>query len=521
MGIFHKKDKNLSPSGFFTAEMTPSEEKDERTAMRRSSQDDHNRHSTSSAASAGTTDRAEAATEARSHPGAGPAPVSPTSGEVKPNLRDAAAAAAATASGTNSGAHDPALAREAEQDRLDKSRRHDEGTGGLAGAAAGAGAGGALASAAAARHHEHANTDTSATPLSGSTGPERSLATEGAESGLREVKEASMPPHGHHAQPAQDAALSPEDAALAEHDHKYLQPVVHERRHVHEVEEVERVRTVDRHVHHVQTHVQPLIDERHLEEVLSYREVPITHVEERHANSAEEAALLARLNAQSISTYTVVPHDRVKVDRGETHVTENVVHHYHTIVQPVWQRDLHEFYRLNSTFTPQTMIHPNGQPLSPSAMPASPPQTFQTVAHPAGAPIVPGGPSMTGIPAAREGHKLVPDTRREVGGEATKYEVEFINREPIFAATHRAGTGIVPAGQTGMMASANPQRSDSVRTAGVGSSSVPSTLLGSRDTHGTHGTHGVPGTHGTHGTRGAHEAGLESGVRNMNIGSAR
>jgi hypothetical protein len=121
-----------------------------------------------------------------------------------------------------------------------------------------------------------------------------------------------------------------------------MRSLTDERRHIHEVEEVERVRTVDRHVHHVQTHVQPLVDERHLEEVLSYREVPVTHIEERHANSAEEEALLKRLNAQSISTYTVVPHDRVKVDRGETVVTENVIHHYHTIVQPVWQRDLHE-----------------------------------------------------------------------------------------------------------------------------------------------------------------------------------
>lgn len=327
------------------------------------------------------------------------------------------------------------------------------------------------------------------------------------------------------------------------------------------------MRTVDRHVHHVQTHVQPLVDERHLEEVLSYREVPVTHVEERHANSAEEAALLARLNAQSISTYTVVPHDRVKVDRGETHVTENVIHHYHTIVQPVWQRDLHELYvplppprspelplrlpreahssfrlsvrtlgsyRLNSTFTPETMIQPNGQPLSPSAMPASPPHTFQTVAHPAGAPIVPGGPSMTGVPPAREGHKLVPDTRREVGGEATKYEVEFVNREPIFAATHRpVGAQVAPAGQTGMLASANPQRTDSVRTAGVGSSAAPSTVHGSQATHGTdgtrgpHGVHGILGNHGnhgpqgSHGTHGPHDAGLESGVRDMNIGSAR
>ncbi|GAA5990579.1 hypothetical protein JCM10908_003140 [Rhodotorula pacifica] len=527
MGLFNKKDKNLSPSGFFTAEMTPSEEKDERSALRRSSVDNDNnekRNSTASSSSAaaatGTAGRTSTDRTGVAHPGAGPARVDPASNAVKPNLHDAeVAGAAGTHHHHGDRTHeDSVLAREAEQDRHDKSSN-------LAGVGAGGAAAAAAAAATASHHHNTHNRDSSGftsagEPLTATTGnnAERSLLSEGAASGHPSVKEAAMPPHGHHAQPAADAALSQEEAAAAEHDHKYLQPVIHERRHVHEVEEVERVRTVDRHVHHVQTHVQPLLDERHLEEVHSYREVPVTHVEERHANSPEEAALLARLNAQSISTYTVVPHDRVKVYRGETHVTENVIHHYHTIVQPVWQRDLHEFYRLNSNFTPQTMIHPNGQPLSASAFPSAPPQNFQTVSHPAGAPIVPGGPSMTGVPPASEGHKLIPDTRREVGGEATKYEVEFINREPIFASTHRAP---LPAGQTGMVGSANPNRSGSVRTAGAGSSAVSSALHGAHGTHGTHGTHDTLATHGTHGAHGTEGAGLEPGVRNLNIGSAR
>lgn len=100
-----------------------------------------------------------------------------------------------------------------------------------------------------------------------------------------------------------------------------------ERRHIHEVEEVERHRVVDRHVHHVQHHVQPLLDERHLEVVHSFREVPVTHVEENHASTDEDRRLLARLNAQSVSSYTVVPHERTRIDKGETQVTENVVHH--------------------------------------------------------------------------------------------------------------------------------------------------------------------------------------------------
>lgn len=228
MGLFHKKDKNLSPSGFFTAEMTPSEEKDERTAMR--SHDDAKRASTSSATSTERTPAA-ATREQQQHPGAGPATVSPTSNEVKPNLHDAKVAGetAAGATGTThyQGTHeDKVLAREAEQDRLDKDRSHYSAAG--AGAAGGAALAGAGAAAAAASSHHHRDHEGESTRDQSLAGAERSHTTEGAQSGVANVKEAAMPPHGHHAQPAADAALSPEDAALAEHDHKYLQPVVRE-----------------------------------------------------------------------------------------------------------------------------------------------------------------------------------------------------------------------------------------------------------------------------------------------------
>jgi hypothetical protein len=230
MGLFHKKDKNLSPSGFFTAEMTPSDEKDERTAMR-SSHDDAKRASTSSATSTERTPAAAAATrEQQQHPGAGPATVSPTSNEVKPNLHDAEVAGeSATSTTHHQGSHDDkVLAREAEQDRLDKDRSNHSGAG--AGTAAGGAALAGAAAAATASSHHHGNRDHEGESTRGQSlaGAERSHTSEGAQSGLANVKEAAMPPHGHHAQPAADAALSPEDAALAEHDHKYLQPVVRE-----------------------------------------------------------------------------------------------------------------------------------------------------------------------------------------------------------------------------------------------------------------------------------------------------
>ncbi|GAA5854876.1 hypothetical protein JCM8547_004105 [Rhodosporidiobolus lusitaniae] len=256
-------------------------------------------------------------------------------------------------------------------------------------------------------------TSSAATPASPRTSslPVTSTAAAAPRASLDSTKEKLLPgQHGHHHLRGltKDAVLSEEDAKRAEHDHQYLEPVVHERRHLHEVEEVERHRVVDRHVHHVQMHVQPLVDERHLEVVHSYREVPVSTISESHAATDADRALLARLNAQSASTYSVVPHDRVRIDKGETKVTENVIHHYHTIVQPVWQRDLHEFYRLSSDFSASTIVTPPRE----------------------------GGASLMGPPKARDGMKWVPDER------GATHEVEFVNRMPVGSVALGAGEGL-------------------------------------------------------------------------------
>ncbi|GJN88200.1 hypothetical protein Rhopal_001165-T1 [Rhodotorula paludigena] len=419
MGIFHKKDK--SPSGFFTVDESDAHHPEPK------------RESTSTASPRASTDSPSAAAAAAKKD------------ELKRDVPE---------SREKQHPHHPD-----DDERREGSVNTLAGEGVLAvPAAAAAGTAGAAAATAPSAHATAAATPEpahaqsqplpagAAAPAPFSSSAPRGLASAGGEAPTH-IRETAAAPHGHHEQPRHDAVLSEEQAKLAQHDHKYLQPVVHERRHIHEVEEVERHRVVDRHVHHVQHHVQPLLDERHLEVVHSFREVPVTHVEENHASTDEDRRLLARLNAQSVSSYTVVPHERTRIDKGETQVTENVVHHYHTIVMPVWQRDLHEFYRLNSNFSPETMITPSGAPLSSSAYnPASPPVqgAFATASHPPGARIVPGGPSLSGPPQPREGHKLVPDDRDDVGGESTRYEVEFVNREPVFAQSHhRHGPTVV------------------------------------------------------------------------------
>lgn len=79
--------------------------------------------------------------------------------------------------------------------------------------------------------------------------------------------------------------------------------------------------------------------------------------------SDEDRALFERLNIGA-GTTTIIPHDKVVVNKGETMRTEHIIHHVriasldssvtqidacchshnqvHHIVQPIWQRDLHE-----------------------------------------------------------------------------------------------------------------------------------------------------------------------------------
>ncbi|GAA5934392.1 hypothetical protein JCM3775_000346 [Rhodotorula graminis] len=540
MGLFSHKDKT-SPSGFFTVDQTPTDERSESDAI-------NNRPRTSTSSGGRTSQDAARHSSSSTGAAAGAA---------------AAAAGAAGASRART-SHDGGAAAASASPKVDHARSSgpltnevhsspSSSSGLPAGAAPAAAA--AAAATTAAHHHSTAFSSPTVAPTSArEVNNPSSSSTAAASAGLPSIqdqsagltrgatlKERSATPHSHHAQPGSDAVLSEEQAKLAEHDHKYLQPVVHERRHIHEVEELERHRVVDRHVHHVQHHVQPLVDERHLETVHSYREVPVTHVEEVHANTPDDRALLARLNAQSMSTYTVVPHQRVKVDKGETQVTENVVHHYHTIVMPVWQRDLHEFYRLNSNFSPASMLNSSGGPAAAHghaqqhnvASPSVQHGAFGSVSHPPGAKVVPGGVSLMGPPQAREGHKLVPDSRPEIGGESTAYEVEYVNREPVFtsSATH-------PVQRHGLQQQQHsPLQQQQQPGAGIpGAHARQSSLSSSVGRHARTSSLGqtVPGGnlatttgghhHGLHQQQQASSpqmAGLEQGMQNTNLGVAR
>ena len=66
---------------------------------------------------------------------------------------------------------------------------------------------------------------------------------------------------------------------------------VHETVHHHETEEVLRQKEVDRHVHHVQHHVQPINVTDHQNEIHHERNVPLTNIREKHVATDDDVAV--------------------------------------------------------------------------------------------------------------------------------------------------------------------------------------------------------------------------------------
>lgn len=160
-------------------------------------------------------------------------------------------------------------------------------------------------------------------------------------------------PHesGHHSRGSTEF-----DPKLATHDHQHLQHVVHKDvRHV-EVEEVERTREVDRHIHHVQTHVQPVLDKQVLPEKIHENLVAPTQINEKHASTAEDVALFASLASQHKDTEVHRGKERTVVDLGER-VHENVYHHVHHVTQPVIEQEIVERHRIHTVIPVHHVTH--------------------------------------------------------------------------------------------------------------------------------------------------------------------
>lgn len=137
-------------------------------------------------------------------------------------------------------------------------------------------------------------------------------------------------------------------------DVQHLAHVTRERHQRHEVEEVVREKEHHKHVHHVQHHVQPILDSEHSAEQIHEKVVPRTHIEETHASTDKDAALLTSVAGQHKDEYIDLGVERTVVDKGER-VKEQIHHHIHNIVQPIVEKDSHEYHRIK-TVIPTTVV---------------------------------------------------------------------------------------------------------------------------------------------------------------------
>ncbi|RDB18314.1 hypothetical protein Hypma_000536 [Hypsizygus marmoreus] len=165
-------------------------------------------------------------------------------------------------------------------------------------------------------------------------------------------------PHPHttgHSQ-ATTAFAESDDQTL--HETHQLNPVTHERvRHV-EVEEVTRQKEHDRHIHHIQHHTQPVMvfdtrPEQHHDKASVH---PVTKIQERHANSAEEKNVLESQVRQRQDSVEHEPKERVVVDKG-TKVHENIQHHIHHVVQPIIEKESIDRSRIHTVIPIHQVSH--------------------------------------------------------------------------------------------------------------------------------------------------------------------
>ncbi|GAA6011939.1 hypothetical protein JCM10207_003435 [Rhodosporidiobolus poonsookiae] len=177
----------------------------------------------------------------------------------------------------------------------------------------------------------------------------------GIERGVEHLKEHAAPPQHHHNQPTKDGLLNEADAKAATHNHQHLAPVTHETHHHHETEEIERQREVDRHVHHIQHHTQPVLDTQHASEEHHQKIHPQTHIKENHVATDEDKAQFAGLNTAR-DTYNDAGREKTIIDKGEN-VHTNTHHHVSHVVQPVIERDTHEHHRTHTAVPVHHEVH--------------------------------------------------------------------------------------------------------------------------------------------------------------------
>ncbi|KAK2460411.1 hypothetical protein APHAL10511_007576 [Amanita phalloides] len=150
-------------------------------------------------------------------------------------------------------------------------------------------------------------------------------------------------------------------AQLQKKDHPtedtlHLSPVTHEHvRHV-ETEEVQPVKDYERHIHHIQHHVQPIITSGTLSE--KHHEIirPVVQMPEDHANRPEDKTILNEQMRQHHDTVEHGAKERTVIDKDMI-VNEKVHQHVYHIIQPVIEKETIDPHRIHTTIPIHQVAH--------------------------------------------------------------------------------------------------------------------------------------------------------------------
>ncbi|KAF5353508.1 hypothetical protein D9756_007975 [Leucocoprinus leucothites] len=155
--------------------------------------------------------------------------------------------------------------------------------------------------------------------------------------------------HGHSGRDTMPSGPTQEDT-------NQLNPITHERiRHL-ETEEVARVKEIDRHVHHIQHHIQPVFASETLTEQIKDFMHPVTNIREIHANKVEDNSLFHSQIGQHHDTLTHLERERTIIDKGVT-VKERTHHHVHHIIQPIIEKETVDRQRIRTTIPIHEISH--------------------------------------------------------------------------------------------------------------------------------------------------------------------
>ncbi|CAH7674887.1 hypothetical protein BY996DRAFT_8691120 [Phakopsora pachyrhizi] len=133
-------------------------------------------------------------------------------------------------------------------------------------------------------------------------------------------------------------------------------PIVHNTIKRLETEEIIRTKEHERHIHHVQHHIQPIPELEIHDEIHHHQRAPVTEVKENFTSTQEDAENFESLGSDLKNLIINLDGKKEVIDGGEI-VEVKEYHHIHNVVQPIILRETHDRHRIHTTVPIHHVTH--------------------------------------------------------------------------------------------------------------------------------------------------------------------